>query len=53
MEGNLGFLFAAVTATWLVLFVYLLFLSGRLASLRRELEAVRRGLDHSDGEREP
>ena len=52
MEGSLIFLFAAVTATWLVLFVYLVFLSGRLASLRRELETVQRELDHSDGEQE-
>ncbi|HYU17465.1 MAG TPA: CcmD family protein [Chloroflexota bacterium] len=41
MEGSLGFLFAAVLATWLVIFLYLLSLGGRLAALQRELEALR------------
>ena len=41
MEGNLVFLFAAVTTTWIVIFLYLLFLNGRLTSLRRELDALR------------
>ncbi len=36
------FLFAAVTATWVVIFIYLLFLNGRLAGLRRQLEALER-----------
>ncbi len=53
MEGGLIYLFAAVTATWLVIFVYLLFLSGRLASLRRELDAMRKRLHHSEGEQKP
>lgn len=41
MEGNLGFLFAAVFATWVVIFLYLLFLAGRLAALRRDLDALK------------
>ena len=42
MEGSLVFLFAAALATWLVIFLYLLFLGGRLAALERDLEALRR-----------
>jgi len=53
VDGGLIFLFAAATATWLVLFAYLLFLSGRLASLRRELDSLRKGLNRGDGEQEP
>lgn len=41
MEGNLGFLFAAVLVTWVVIFLYLLFLAGRLAALRRDLDALK------------
>ena len=42
MEGGLVFLFAAALATWLVIFLYLLFLGGRLAALERDLDALRR-----------
>ena len=42
MEGSLVFLFAAALATWLVIFLYLLFLGGRLAALERDLDALRR-----------
>ena len=42
MEGSLAFLFAALAVTWIVVFLYLVFLHGRLASLRRELDALER-----------
>ena len=42
MEPALGYLFAAFFVAWLVLLLYLWNLSGRLSSLRRELEALKR-----------
>ena len=42
MEGSLAFLFAALAVTWIVVFLYLVFLHGRLAGLRRELDALER-----------
>jgi CcmD family protein len=47
MEPGLIFLFAAFFVAWLVLLLYLWNLSGRLGSLRRELEA----LEQPEGER--
>ena len=43
------FLFAAVTATWVVIFIYLLFLNGRLAGLRRQLDALERRRADEEG----
>jgi CcmD family protein len=40
--GGLGFLFAAFLVAWLVLLLYLVVLSGRLAALRRELDDLKR-----------
>ena len=42
MDPALGFLFAAFFVAWLVLVLYLWSLSGRLSSLRRELETLKR-----------
>jgi CcmD family protein len=38
---NLGFLFAAYTAVWVLLFFYLLALSRRNRALEREIEDLR------------
>jgi CcmD family protein len=38
---NLGFLFAAYTAVWVVLFGYLVTLSRRNRALEREIEELR------------
>ena len=38
---NLGFLFAAYTAIWVVLFMYIWTLSRRNRSLEREIEELR------------
>ncbi len=50
MEGSLVFLFAAVLVTLVAIFLYLMFLGGRLAALRRDLEALKR--DDTWGEEE-
>jgi len=42
---NLSFLFAAYSAVWLVLFVYLFSLSRRHRSLERQVEDLRRMLE--------
>jgi CcmD family protein len=44
VDGSLIFLFAAVVVIWVAVFIYLLNISGRLAALRRELDA----LEHAD-----
>ena len=38
---NLSFLFAAYTAVWVMLFIYILTLSRRNRSLDREIEELR------------
>lgn len=38
---NLGFLFAAYTAVWLVLFAYVLVLARRNRALEKEIEDLR------------
>ena len=38
---NLNFLFAAYTAVWLLLFIYILSLSRRNRSLDKEIEELR------------
>lgn len=38
---NLNFLFAAYTAVWLLLFIYILTLSRRNRSLDKEIEELR------------
>jgi CcmD family protein len=42
VDGSLIFLFAAVVVIWVAVFIYLLNISGRLAALRRELDALER-----------
>jgi CcmD family protein len=39
-SGNLVFLFAAFLVVWVGLLLYLLNLSGRISSLRRELDEL-------------
>ncbi len=38
---NLNFLFAAYTAVWVLLFIYVLMLSRRNKSLQKEIEELR------------
>ncbi len=45
MSDNATFLFAAFAVAWLLIFGYLLFLGGRIGSLRGEVEALRDELD--------
>ncbi len=52
MDGSLVFLFAAVMATWIVVFIYLLFVNGRLAGLRRQLDALERRRPHNESDQE-
>ena len=42
MDPALGYLFAAFFVAWLGLLLYIWNLSGRLSSLQREFEALRR-----------
>lgn len=45
---NLDFLFAAYTAVWVMLFVYLQLLSRRNRALEREIEELRALLGHDE-----
>lgn len=45
MPDNLAFLFAAFAVVWLLIFGYLLFIGGRIGSLRQDVEALRDELD--------
>ena len=45
---NLDFLFAAYTAVWAMLFLYLHFLARRNRSLEREIEELRALLGQED-----
>jgi CcmD family protein len=42
VEGSLTFLFAATAVVWVAIFLYFFSLSGRLAALRRDLDALKR-----------
>jgi CcmD family protein len=44
---NLGFLFAAYSAIWVLLFMYIWTLSRRNRSLEREIEELRELLKHN------
>jgi CcmD family protein len=52
-EGNLVFLVAALVIVWVVIVGYLVVLSGRLSSLQRELDALKRRDSWTDDEDEP
>ena len=52
-EGNLVFLFAALAIVWIVIVGYLVVLSGRIGSLQRELDALKRRDAWTDEEDEP
>jgi CcmD family protein len=41
---NGGYLLAGFVIAWAVVFAYLLFLSGRQARLRQEIDALKQGL---------
>ena len=45
---NLNFLFAAYTAVWVMLFLYLHLLARRNRSLEREIEELRALLERED-----
>lgn len=45
---NLDFLFAAYTAIWILLFLYISALSRRNRSLEKEIEELRELLDQRD-----
>ena len=47
--NQLGFLFAAYSVVWIVLFAYFFSLSRRHRRLERELESLRRVLDERGG----
>ncbi|MBI2865739.1 MAG: CcmD family protein [Chloroflexi bacterium] len=48
--NNLGYLFAAYTIIWLVLFAYSFRLARRVEELRQRLEALGRRRQTSDGQ---
>ena len=50
MDGNLVFLFAALAIVWVVIVGYLVVLSSRLTGLQRELDALKRRDDWTDGD---
>jgi CcmD family protein len=49
---NLDFLFAAYTAIWILLFIYISTLSRRNRSMEKEIEELRELLDHRKQPRE-
>jgi len=46
---NLNYLFAAFTAVWALIFVYVMVLSRRNRALEREIEELRELLQHRRG----
>jgi CcmD family protein len=52
VDGSLVFLFSAVLVTWLTIGLYLWLLSGRVATLRREIERLEDGGRPVDGDRD-
>ncbi len=47
--SNLGFLFAAYTAVWVLLFLYVLVLARRNRALEKEIEDLRELLQKRSG----
>lgn len=47
---NLPYLFAAYTVIWIALFFFLLNLSRRNASLRKDIEALKRAIEAKESE---
>jgi len=45
---NMTYLFAAYTVVWLVLFAYILFISGQQRNLDRKLDELRRMFEDRD-----
>ncbi len=50
-EGNLPFLFAVYTITWVAFFAYAFYVSRRQRELRREIEELRKALEGKDPDR--
>ncbi|MFN8521921.1 MAG: CcmD family protein [Chloroflexota bacterium] len=53
MEGNLGFLLAALLATWVGILAYLLYLGSRLTAARREIEELKARMAESEETERP
>lgn len=53
MEGSLVFLFAALLVTWVTIAIYLMMLGGRVTSLRRDVENLKRELPDGGLEERP
>jgi CcmD family protein len=51
--SNLGFLFAAYTAVWVLLFLYMVVLARRNRTLEREIEDLRELLQKRAGSSRP
>ncbi len=47
---NAGYLFAAFTIAWALIFGYVLMLLNRQRGLRREIESLREALKEKEGE---
>ncbi len=45
---NLGYLFAAYTAIWAVVFVYILFMQRKQRRLQRQIDMLQDSLDKQD-----
>jgi CcmD family protein len=51
--SNLGFLFAAYTAVWVLLFLYMVILTRRNRALEREIEDLRELLQKRSASDQP
>ena len=49
--GNLPFLFAVYTITWVAFFAYAFYVSRRQRELRREIEELRRVMEEKDAQK--
>ena len=49
---NLPFLFAAFAVTWLAFFAYVFFVNRRQQEIKKEIEELRRSLEHQEPEGE-
>ena len=47
-SSNLPFLFAAFAVTWVAFFAYVFFVNRRQQELQREIEELRRSLEHQE-----
>ena len=49
---NLPFLFAAFAVSWVAFFAYVFFVSRRQQEIKREIEELRRSIEHRESEGE-